>query len=188
MDRKEALDLLQEHVTSPNLLKHAYAVEAGMRGYAKKLSADEELWGTLGLLHDIDYEEYPDEHPLKGVKILREKGFDEEFLAAVKAHADHTNTVRETPMAKVLYAVDELSSFIVACVLVRPDKSFDTLKLKSVKKKLKDKAFAKGVDREIVRQGAEQLGVELDEHIATLIDALRTWEEQLNKEGQSLID
>lgn len=188
INRKQAWDLLQKHVQSPNLIKHALAVEAGMVGYAQKLGEDQERFAVAGLLHDIDYESHPDEHPLKGVQILEEEGLDQEFVLAVKAHADFTNTPRESTLAKVLYAVDELASFIVACVLVRPDKSFEELKVKSVTKKLKDKAFAKGVDREIVKRGAEELGVEMAEHIQTLIDALRAHEQELNALGTSLVE
>ncbi|WP_058485519.1 HD domain-containing protein [Defluviitalea phaphyphila] len=185
--REEALNLLMEYTKSRSLIKHALAVEAAMRGYAKKYNEDVEYWGITGLIHDLDYEMYPKEHPLKGVEILKEKGYPEDIINAVKGHADNTNTPRETLLAKVLYAVDELSSFIIAYILVRPNKSFEGIKVKSIKKKLKDKAFARGVDREIVKQGAKELGVEMDEHIKTVIEALVEREKELNKIGESLI-
>jgi len=185
--RDKAFELLREYVDSISLLKHCFAVEAAMRGYARKFNEDVEVWGACGLLHDIDFEKYPEEHPYKGVEILREKGYPEEFIMAVKGHGDYTNTPRDTKMAKTLYAVDELASFVVACALVRPEK-FNGLKVKSVKKKLKDKAFAKAVDREQIQRGAEELGVELSEHIQTVIDSLVQREDELNRLGYSLID
>lgn len=185
--REKAFDLLKQYVDSNSLIKHCLAVEASMRGYAKKFGQDVEAWGACGLLHDIDFEKYPEEHPLKGVEILKENGYPEDFIMAVKGHADRTNTPRETNMAKTLYAVDELSSFVIACVLVRPNK-FEGLKVKSVKKKLKDKAFAKAVDREQIKQSAQELGVDLTEHIQTVIDSLVQREEELQKEGLSLIE
>lgn len=185
--REKAFELLKEYVKSESLIKHCLAVEASMRGYAKKFGEDVETWGVCGLLHDIDFEQYPEEHPLKGVEILKEKGYPEDFVMAVKGHADRTGTPRETLMAKTLYAIDEISSFVIACVLVRPTK-FEGLKVKSVKKKLKDKAFAKAVDRGQIKKSAEELGVELSEHIQTVINALTEREEELKKEGLSLID
>ncbi|WIF95218.1 HDIG domain-containing metalloprotein [Caminicella sporogenes] len=184
--REKAFALLKQYVNSNSLIKHCLAVEASMRGYAKKFGQDVETWGACGLLHDIDFEKYPEQHPLKGIEILKENGYPEDFIMAVKGHADKTNTPRETNMAKTLYAVDELSSFVIACVLVRPNK-FEGLKVKSVKKKLKDKAFAKAVDREQIKQGAQELGVDLTEHIQTVIDSLVQREEELQKEGLSLI-
>ncbi|WZL73465.1 HDIG domain-containing protein [Clostridiaceae bacterium 35-E11] len=186
--REKAFELLQKHTESKSLLKHAFAVEAGMIGYAKKYNEDEEIWAALGLLHDVDFEKYPEEHPRKGAEILREEGYPEDFVTAVLGHADYTNTPRETLMAKALYAVDELASFIVACVLVRPSKSFDDLAVKSVKKKLKDKAFARAVDRDCIQKGAEELNVDMTEHIQLLIDALKEREAILNEQGLSLID
>lgn len=169
--RDEAFKLLKEYVKSESLLKHCLAVEASMIEYAKKFNQDVDRWAACGLLHDIDFEKYPDEHPLKGVEILKEKGYDDEFINAIKGHADNTNTKRETLLAKTLYAVDELSSFIIACALVRPTK-LEGLKVSSVKKKLKSKAFAQAVNREVVKKGAEELGVDFQEHIQTVIDAL----------------
>lgn len=186
MDRIEAMSWLKEKVTSESLVKHCLAVEAAMRGYAKHYGDDMERWGLCGLLHDIDFELHPDKHPLIGVDWLLEKGFDGEFVLAVKGHGDHTNTPRETQMAKTLYAVDEMASFIVAVALVRPNK-FEGLTSKSVKKKLKDKAFARAVDREGVKKGAEELGMDLTEHIELVIESLQSREAELNAEGMTLL-
>ncbi len=183
--REKAFELLKEYVESDSLIKHCFAVEASMRGYAQKFGEDVEVWGACGLLHDLDFEKYPDVHPSKGVEILREKGYPEDFVMAVKGHA-RTGVTRDTKMAKTLYAVDELSSFVIACVLVRPNK-FEGLKVKSVKKKLKDKAFARAVDRDQIKDSAEELGVEMTEHIQTVIDALTQREDELQKMGLSLI-
>jgi len=187
MTRDEAYELLKKYTESESLIKHALAVEAAMRGYAKKFNEDVEFWGITGLIHDLDYELYPDKHPLEGVKVLEENGYPVELIEAVKGHADHTNTPRQTLLAKTLYAVDELSSFIIAYILVRPNKSFEDIQLKSIKKKLKDKAFARGVDRDIIKKGAEELGVDLDEHIMTVADALVEREKELNQMGVSLV-
>jgi len=180
MKRDEALALMQEYTASEGLRAHMYCVELAMRAYAEKFDANEDEWGVVGLLHDFDYEKYPndahsptEEHPSFGVNLLRERGFPEAMCEAILGHAAYCNVPRESPLAKTLFAVDELCGFLVACVLVRPSKSFSDLKVKSVKKKLKDKAFARGVNREEVMAGAEKLGVELDEHIQFLIDALR---------------
>ncbi len=159
-----------------------------MVGYAKKFGESEERWSLLGLLHDLDYEKHPEEHPLKAVDMLREMDFDEEFVQAVAGHADRTGVPRTTTMAKTLYAVDEMAGFVVACVLVRPDRSFASLKPKSVKKKLKDKAFAKAVDRQQMATAVEELGIDMNEHIETMIEALRDGEERLQQQGLSLID
>lgn len=185
--REEAFELLKEYVESNSLLKHCLAVEASMIGYAKKFGEDVETWSSCGLLHDIDFEKHPEEHPLVGVEILREKGYSEDFVMAVKGHGDHTNTPRETMMAKTLYAVDELSGFVIACVLVRPNR-FEGLKVKSVKKKLKDKAFAKAINREQINKSAEELGVDITEHIQTIIEALVQREKELKEVGLSLIE
>lgn len=185
--REEARKLLDEYTKSDSLIKHALAVEGAMRGYAKKYNENVEYWGITGLIHDVDYEMYPEEHPLKGVEILKEKGYPHDLIEAVKGHADYTNTPRNTLLAKTLYAVDELASFIIAYILVRPNKSFEGIKVKSIKKKLKDKAFAKGVDREIVKRGAEELAVDMDEHIKTVVEALVEREKELNEMGQSLV-
>ncbi|HEU5259967.1 MAG TPA: HD domain-containing protein [Gemmatimonadales bacterium] len=180
MTRADALALMQEHTTSPSLRQHMLAVEAAMRAYARRYAGDPETWGMVGLLHDFDYERYPndahaatEEHPSWGVRLLRAQGLPEEMCRAILGHASYTGVPRDTPMAKTLFAVDELCGFLVACALVRPSRSFADLEVSSVKKKLKDKAFARGVHRDEVRQGAEELGVPLDEHIAFVIEALR---------------
>ncbi len=186
MNRDEALALMHEYTESDALRKHMYAVEAAMQAYARKHGEDEAKWGTVGLLHDFDYERYPndahsptEEHPSHGVGVLRERGVPEDMLTAIMGHASYTGVPRESLMAKTLFAVDELCGFLTACVLVRPSKSFEDLTVKSVKKKLKDKAFAKGVNREEVRQGAEELGVPLEEHVQFVIEALRSVEREL---------
>ena len=161
-----------------------------MRAYASKFGEDPEPWGLVGLLHDFDYEKFPnpehaagDGHPAWGVNLLRSQGVAEPLLRAVLGHATYSGVPRDTPMAKALFAVDELCGFLVACALVRPSKSFADLEVSSVKKKLKDKAFARGVNRDEVRQGAEELGVPLDEHITFCIQALRTVEPTLGLGG-----
>jgi len=186
LDRITAEKWLKEEVSSESLLKHCYAVEASMRAYAKIFNEDQERWGICGLLHDIDFEKYPEEHPRIGYKWLQEKGFDESFALAVLGHGDHTNTPRETPLAKTLYAVDELSSFIVAVALVRPEK-LNGISVKSVKKKLKDKAFARAVSRDGINKGAEALDIELADHINTVIEGLQSFEIELNQKGESLL-
>jgi len=186
MNRKEAFDYLKTKVSSESLIKHSLAVEAGMRGYAKLFGEDIEYWGICGLLHDIDFQEHPDEHPLVGVKWLGEKGFDDHFLNAIKGHASYTNTPRTTKLSKTLYAVDELSSFVIAVALVRPDK-FKDLGSKSVRKKLKDKAFARAVDREEVAAGAEELEIEFNEHIDFVIQSIAARELELNEMGLTLL-
>ena len=185
MTRDEALPLMHEYTESENLRRHMYCVEIAMRGYAKHYGEDEEAWGLVGLLHDFDYEKYPNQehsategHPSFGVKLLRERGLPDTMCEAILGHATYCGVPRESLMAKALFAVDELSGFLVACALVRPGKSLDDLQIKSVKKKLKDKAFAKGVNRDDIRQGAEELGVPLEEHIQFMIDTLRPHQEQ----------
>jgi putative nucleotidyltransferase with HDIG domain len=180
MNRAEALALMEEHTQNPALRQHMRAVEAAMRAYARKLGGDEEVWGVVGLLHDYDYEKYPNPehsptegHPAWGVGLLRERGLSDEQCRAILGHAGYTGVPRESPMARALFAVDELCGFLVACALVRPSRSFADLEVSSVKKKLKDKAFARGVSREDVRAGAEELGVPLEDHIAFCIAALR---------------
>ncbi|HKV72068.1 MAG TPA: HD domain-containing protein [Gemmatimonadales bacterium] len=186
MTRDDALALMQEYTASPSLRQHMLAVEGAVRAYARKASADEETWGLAGLLHDFDYERYPndahsatEEHPSWGVRLLRERGVPDAVCQAILGHADYTGVARETPLAKTLFAVDELCGFLVACALVRPSKSLADLEVSSVKKKLKDRAFARGVNRDDVRRGAEELGVPLDEHIAFVISALRPIERTL---------
>lgn len=188
MTREKALAILKKYVESESLMKHALAVEAGMLGYAKKLNENVDKWGVTGLVHDIDFEKYPDEHPYKGLEILKEEGFEEDIIYAVKGHANYTDTERKSNLDKALYSVDELASFIVACVLVRPSRSFDDLEVKSVKKKLKDKAFARAVSREDIIRGADEFGIDLTEHIENMIGFLRDREKELKEMGQSLID
>lgn len=179
--RDEAYALLTEYTTSESLIKHALAVEAVMRAFARRYGEDEQMWGIIGLLHDYDYERYPNppDHPLRGAEILRARGYPEEIVRAILGHADYTGVPRDTLAAKVLYAVDELTGFIVACTLVRPTRGLDDLPVASVKKKLKDKAFARSVDRQIVYRGAEELGMPLDDLIAFIISALQPIGEQI---------
>lgn len=186
MNREEAIELMHEYTPSDALRKHMYAVEGAMRAYARKYDEDEEKWGIVGILHDFDYERYPndarsptEEHPSAGVKVLRERGYPDDVCEAILGHADYTGVARTSLMAKILYAVDELCGFLVACTLVRPSKSLQDLKVKSVKKKLKDKGFARAVNRDEVRQGAEQADLALDEHIQFVIEALRPIEKTL---------
>ena len=174
-DRNAAWCLLTEFTQSESLRKHALAVEACMRAYAKKLSADEGLWSAVGLLHDFDYDQYPSaqEHPYKGNEILKERGYSDEIRRAIMSHADYTGVARETRMEKALFACDELAGFITAVALVKPSKSLAEVEAKSVRKKMKDKAFARSVSRDDIVNGAKELGVELDEHIAFCIEAMK---------------
>ena len=177
---------MHEYTASDALRKHMYAVEAAIRAYARKYGEDEEEWGVVGLLHDFDYERYPndvrsptEEHPSFGVGVLRERGVPEPVLQAILGHASYTGVARESLMAKSLFAVDELCGFLIACALVRPSKSLADLKVKSVKKKIKDKGFARAVSREEMQQGAEELGEPFDEHVQFVIEALRPVEDRL---------
>jgi putative nucleotidyltransferase with HDIG domain len=174
MTREKALELLYEYTKGDSLRRHALAVEAAMRAYAKQRGADEETWGITGLLHDFDYEMYPEapDHPTKGVEILESRGVPEDVRQAILGHATYTGVPRDTEMARILFACDELCGFISACAVIRPNKISD-LKVKSVKKKLKDRGFARAVSREDIREGAKEAGLDLDEHIATVIDAMR---------------
>ncbi|HEY8449291.1 MAG TPA: HD domain-containing protein, partial [Bacillota bacterium] len=183
--RDDAWTLLREYTQSPSLIKHALAVEAAMRYYAAKFGEDVELWGITGLIHDFDYERWPSpaDHPFRGVEILRQRGWPEEILRAVLGHAQYSGVPRDTLMARTLFAVDELSGFIVAVALVRDSKSIFDVEVRSVKKKLKDKAFARGVKREDVYLGAEELGIPLDEHIGHVIEALRGAAAELELDG-----
>src|SRR6201984_2274813 len=178
--RDDAWALLCEYTQNESLRKHALAVEACVRAYARKAGADEETWGIVALLHDFDYERWPNEahnpiaeHPAGGSEILRQHGYSEELIRAIVSHADYCNVPRETPLEHTLFACDELAGFLTACAYVRPSKSVLDLEVDSVKRRMKDKAFAGGVTREDVRKGAEELGVPLEEHIAFCIAALR---------------
>lgn len=177
-NREEAWELLCEYTKGDSLRKHALAVEAAMRACAPRYGgpeADVDEWGLVGLLHDFDYEMFPtaDEHPFKGANIMCGRGYPDRMIRAIMGHATYTGVPRDTEMAKALFATDELCGFLVACALVRPSRSLDDLEVSSVKKKLKDKAFARTVNRDDIRQGVEELGVDLDEHIRFVIDALR---------------
>jgi putative nucleotidyltransferase with HDIG domain len=174
-DRSAAWNLLTEFTQSESLRKHALSVEACMRAYARKFGADEELWGTVGLLHDFDYEKYPtpQEHPYKGNEILKERGYSDEIRRAIMSHAEYSGVSRDTPMEKTLFACDELAGFITAIALVKPGKSLAEVEVKSVRKKMKDKAFARSVNRDDITNGARDLGIDLDEHIAFCIEALK---------------
>ena len=185
--REDAWNLLTEHTESDSLRRHAMAVEQVMRCLARKYGEDEELWGMTGLLHDFDYEKYPsaEEHPYVGNKILKEQGYPEALTTAIMGHANYTGVPRESLMAKALYAADEISGFIFAVTYVRPSKSIHDVKVKSVKKKLKQKSFAASVNREEVVEGPEELGVTLEEHIQFVIDALREKAEALGLAGET---
>ena len=178
--RADALALLHEFTASDSLRKHMLAVEAAMRAYAGKWSEDAERWGLAGLMHDFDYEKWPNashaadaEHPAEGVRLLRSRGYPEDVLQAILGHATYTGVQRDTRMAKALFAVDELTGLITAAALVRPSRRVLELEAGSVKKKMKDKAFARGVSREDVTSGAEEIGVPLDDHITFVIGAMR---------------
>ena len=178
--RDDALALMHEYTASDSLRKHMLAVEAAMRAYAERDGGDVERWGLTGLIHDFDYERYPndahsptEEHPSEGVRILRARGWPDDILQAILGHALYCNVPRTTPMAKALFAVDELTGLITATALVKPTKSVHDVEAKSVRKKMKDKAFARGVSREDVIAGAAELGVDLDEHIAFVIAAMQ---------------
>ena len=178
--RADALAIVHEYTASDSLRKHMLAVEAAMRAYAERFGEDPERWGLAGLLHDFDYERYPNHehnpsegHPAFGVRLLRERGYPEDVLDAIMGHGTYTGVPRTTLMAKTLFAVDELTGLVTATALVRPSKSLHEVDAKSVRKKMKDKAFARGVSREDVVTGASELGVALDEHIHFVIDAMR---------------
>ena len=190
MNRNDAFTLLNEYVKDPGLLRHMIAVEIAMRAYARKLNEDEEKWGIVGLLHDFDYERWPNaahladaEHPAEGVRLLRERGYPDDILQAILGHATYCNVPRETRMAKTLFAVDELTGLITATALVRPSRSVYEVDARSVRKKMKDKAFARGVNREDVINGAASLDVELDMHIQFVVDAMRANAEELGLVG-----
>ena len=186
-DRESAWCLLTEFTQSESLRKHALAVEACMRAYARKLAGDEELWGVVALLHDFDYEKYPslEDHPYKGNKILEERGWPEEIRRAIMSHAEYTGVTRDTPMEKALFACDELAGFITAVALIKPGKSLAEVDAKSVRKRMKDKAFARKVNRDDIIKGAAELGVDLDEHIAFCIEAMKPIAKELGLDGNA---
>jgi putative nucleotidyltransferase with HDIG domain len=183
--RDPAWCLLTEFTQSESLRKHALAVEACMRAYARKSGADEELWGIVGLLHDFDYEKYPslEDHPYKGSEILQERGYSEEVRRAILSHAEYTGVARLSPMEKTLFACDELAGFITACALVKPGKSLAEVEASSVRKKMKDKAFARSVHREDIVEGASELGLNLEEHIAFCVEAMKAISRDLGLDG-----
>src|SRR5437868_10112549 len=188
--RDDAWKLLCEYTQSESLRKHMLAVETCVRAYARKIGADEETWGVAALLHDFDYERWPNaehsadkEHPAEGAKILRDLGYSEEVIRAILSHADYSGVTRQSPLEHTLFACDELAGFLTACSYVRPSKSILDLEVDSVKKRLKDKAFARGVNRDDVRNGAAELGIPLEEHIAFCIAAMRENAEALGLRG-----
>src|ERR1700723_2676222 len=187
LDRESAWCLLTEFTQSESLKKHALAVQACMRAYARKNGADEELWGLVGLLHDFDYEKYPtaDVHPYKGSEILKERGYSEEVRRAIMSHAQYSGVARISSMEKTLFACDELAGFITACALVKPGKSLAEVEANSVRRKMKDKAFARSVHREDIMQGAADLGLDLETHIAFCIDAMKSIARELGLDGSS---
>ncbi len=187
--REEAWTLLNEYTENPNLIKHALAVEAAMRAYARRFDEDEEGWAVVGLIHDFEYERYPDlgpeGHPLKGAQILRELGWPEDLIRAVQAHAPaYTGVTPESRLEQTIYAVDELTGLITAVALVRPSKDIRDVKVSSVKKKWKDRAFAAGANREDIEEGAAMLGIELSEHIAIVLEAMQGVATELGLDGQ----
>ncbi|MBI2193831.1 MAG: HDIG domain-containing protein [Planctomycetes bacterium] len=179
--RSDAYALLTEYTKNDNLIKHALGVEAAMRFYARKLGQEEELFGLTGLLHDFDYERWPDpaDHPLKGCRILTEKGYPPEMIHAIQGHANYLNVPRESTLDRALFAVDELVGFITAVALVRPSKKVADVEVKSVRKKLKDKAFARTCSREDIETGAKELGLDLDTHIGNVLEAMKGVADQL---------
>jgi len=188
--RADALALMHEYTASDSLRKHMLAVEAVMRAYAQRFDEDPERWGLTGLIHDFDYERYPnaahsatEEHPAWGVNLLRERGWPDDILLAILGHATYSGVTRETRMAKALFAVDELTGLVTATALVRPSKSLHEVDAKSVRKKMKDKAFARGVNRDDVLLGAQELGVDLDEHIQFVVEAMQRSAEALGLAG-----
>ncbi|MDE3135831.1 MAG: HDIG domain-containing protein [Acidobacteriota bacterium] len=188
--REDAWRLLCEYTQNENLRRHALGVEACVRAYARKFNADEELWGVAALLHDFDYERWPNQehsptsgHPTEGSLILRRAGYPDELIHAILSHADYTGVARTSPLDHALFACDELSGFLVACALVKPTRSLHDVETSSVKKKMKDKAFARGVNRDDIRQGAEELGLSIDEHIAFCIEAMRGIAAEIGLDG-----
>ena len=182
MERDQTIDFLRRHVKTEMLMKHLLTVEASMRGYARKYGGDEERWAIAGLLHDFDWEicPTPEDHPIYGSEILREHGYPEDIIRAVLTHGDHTGIPRESLMEHTLFAVDELSGFIRAVALVRPSKSLDDVTPRSVKRKLRDKNFAKDVNRDDILRGAEELGIDLDEHITFVVESMKPVAQQID--------
>ena len=187
-DRESAWGLLTEFTQSESLRKHALAVEACMRAYARKSGEDEDKWGVVGLIHDFDYEKWPslDDHPYKGNEILKERGYSDEIRLAIMSHAEYTGVPRQSPMEKTLFACDELVGFITACALVKPGKSLAEVDAKSVRRKMKDKAFARSVNRNDIIAGAADLGVDLEEHIAFCIEAMKGIARELGLDGSGM--
>jgi len=187
-DRESAWGLLTEFTQSESLRKHALAVEACMRAYARKSGEDEDKWGVVGLIHDFDYEKWPslDDHPYKGNEILKERGYSDEIRLAIMSHAEYTGVPRQSPMEKTLFACDELAGFITACALVKPGKSLAEVDAKSVRRKMKDKAFARSVNRNDIITGAADLGVDLEEHIAFCIEAMKGIAKELGLDGSGM--
>lgn len=185
MMRPDAWCLLTEFTQSESLRKHALAVEACLRAYARKFGENEELWGVVGLIHDFDYEKYPsaEEHPAKGSEILKQRGYSEEIRRAILSHADYTGVSRDSKLEKTLYACDELAGFITATALIKPGKSLAEVDARSVRKRMKDKAFARSVSREDIVNGAVGLGVDLDEHITFCIEAMKGIAQELGLAG-----
>jgi len=185
LSREAAWALLTEYTQNENLIKHALAVEAAVRGYARLWGEDEESWGVVALLHDFDYERWPDlkDHPFKGAEILRERGYPDWVIHAIQAHADHTGVARETRLEHTLFACDEMAGFVTAAALVRPSKSLLDLEAKSVLKRMKEKAFARAVSRDDLRRGAEEIGVPLDEHAGNVIRFMRERADELGLRG-----
>ncbi len=185
MTRNDGWCLLTEFTLSESLRKHALSVEACLRAYARKFGEDEELWGVVGLIHDFDYEKYPsaEEHPYKGNAILAERGWPEEIRRAVMSHADYTGVSRDSKLEKTLFACDELAGFITATALVKPNKSLAEVDARSVRKRMKDKAFARSVSRDDIINGAVALGVDLDEHITFCVEAMRSVASELGLAG-----
>ncbi len=185
MNRDQALAIINEFIENPNLVRHMLAVEAAMRFYAQKYAEDEELWGITGLLHDFDWEIHPtlEDHPQAGEPLLRARGVPEGIIRAIQSHAEHTGIPRESRMERALFACDEITGLITAVALVRPSRSLMDLKVKSVKKKWKDKAFAAGANRAEIAPGAEEFGIELWEHVANVIEAMRRFASDLGLAG-----
>ena len=184
MNRDDAWELLCEYTAGEGLRRHGLAVEGIMRHFARRHGEDEDAWAIVGLVHDFDYERFPDEHPQRGSEVLRERGLPEDSVQAVLAHGDHLGVARETLMAKTLFAVDELAGFITAVALVRPSKSLHDVKVSSVKKKLKDKAFARAINRDDISKGAGELGIEVDELIGGAIEGMRAVADELGLAGE----